>query len=59
MSSDESLSDVLQTYFAQEKIIEEQNEIIAKLINDRLPDIATQDRIDRLNRFKKGNYIKL
>lgn len=59
MSSDESLSDVLQTYFAQEKIIEEQNEIIAKLINDRLPDIATQDRIDRLNRFKKDNYIKL
>ena len=59
MSSDESLSDVLQTYFAQEKIIEEQNEIIAKLINDRLPDIATQDRIDRLNKFKKDNYIKL
>lgn len=59
MSSDKSLSDVLQTYFAQEKIIEEQNEIIAKLINDRLPDIATQDRIDRLNRFKKDNYIKL
>lgn len=59
MSPDESLSDVLQTYFAQEKIIEEQNEIIAKLINDRLPDIATQDRIDRLNRFKKDNYIKL
>ena len=59
MSSDESLSDVLQTYFAQEKIIEEQNQIIAQLISSRLPDIATQERIDRLEEFKSRYDIKI
>lgn len=59
MSQDMVWSDVLQTYFAQEKIIEEQNQIIAQLISSRLPDIATQERIDRLEEFKGRYDIKI